>query len=61
MDFKKYAAQTLIAVSIIALGSAYYFYSEYSTLKQGSDKLAQEETSDLIAQVGKLMNNHQSY
>jgi len=55
MDFKKYAAQTLIAVSIIALGSAYYFYSEYSTLKQGSDKLAQEETSDLIAQVGKLI------
>jgi len=55
MDFKKYAVQALIVVAVIALGSAYYFYSEYFTLKQSSNKLAQEETNDLVAKIGKLI------
>src|SRR3989344_8203323 len=45
----------LIAVVVVAFGSAYYFYSEYSALKQNPNKLVQEETSKLVAQVGKLI------
>src|SRR3989338_6828424 len=55
MDFQKYTVQILVAVAVVAFGSAYYFYSEYSALKQNPNKLAQEETSKLVAQVGKLI------
>ena len=44
----------LAVVAVVALGSTFYFYSEYSALKN-PDKSTQEETAKLIAQVGKLM------
>ena len=56
---RKYAKQhvlvILVAVAVVAFGSAYYFYGEYSTLKKNPNKIAQEETAKLIAQVGKLI------
>ena len=55
MDFKKYAVQILVAVAVVSFGSAYYFYSEYSALKQNPNKLVQEETSKLVARVSKLI------
>lgn len=56
---RKYAKQhvfvILVAVAVVAFGSAYYFYGEYSMLKKNPNKIVQEETAKLIAQVGKLI------
>ena len=55
---REYARQNVLmivaVVAVVALGSTFYFYSEYSALKN-PDKSTQEETAKLIAQVGKLM------
>ena len=45
----------LAAIVIVAFGSTYYFYGEYSALKNNSDKQVQEETAKIIAQVGTLI------
>lgn len=56
---RRYAKQhllvVLVAVVVVALGSAYYFYSEYSALKKNPDKIIQEKNKKLIAQVGRLI------
>ena len=56
---REYARQNVLmilaVVAVVALGSTFYFYSEYSVLKQDPNKLAQEETAKLIAKVGKLI------
>ena len=55
---REYARQNVLmilaVVAVVALGLTFYFYSEYSALKN-PDKSTQEETAKLIAQVGKLM------
>jgi UDP-N-acetylglucosamine transferase subunit ALG13 len=55
MDLQKYAVQILVVVAVVTSGSAYYFYSEYSALKQNPNKLVQEETNKLVTQIGKLI------
>jgi len=56
---KEYAKQNVLmilaAIVIVAFGSTYYFYGEYSALKNNSDKQVQEETAKIIAQVGTLI------
>ncbi|OGN27581.1 MAG: hypothetical protein A2941_01120 [Candidatus Yanofskybacteria bacterium RIFCSPLOWO2_01_FULL_49_17] len=52
---KQHILVILVTVAAVAFGLAYYFYSEYSVLKQDPNKLAQEETAKLIAKVGKLI------
>jgi len=52
---KQNALRILAAVAIVAFGSAYYFYGEYSALKENPNKQVQEETAKLVAQVSKLI------
>ena len=52
---KQHILVVLTVVAIMAFGSAYYFYSEYAALKKNPDRITQEKTSKLVAQVGKLM------
>ncbi|HXK40904.1 MAG TPA: hypothetical protein VJ046_02280 [Candidatus Paceibacterota bacterium] len=55
MDFQKYAVQILVAVAVVAFGSAYYFYGQYSDLRANPNKVAQEETAKVVAKVSKLI------
>ena len=55
MDLQKYAVQILVVVAVVSFGAAYYFYGEYSALKQNPNKLAQEETSKLVVRISKLI------
>ena len=55
IDLKKNTVQVLVAVIIAAFGLAYYFYSEYSALKENPDKIVQEETRELVNKIGKLI------
>lgn len=55
MDFKKYTVPVLVVVTVVAFGSAYYFYNEAATLKNDPNKVAREETAQLVAQIGKLI------
>src|SRR3989344_4773119 len=52
---KQYFLLILAMMAVVAFGSAYYFYSEYAALKKNPDRITQEKTSKLVAQVGKLM------
>lgn len=45
----------LVALLVAASGSTYYFYREYSSLKNEPNKVAVEETNKLVATVGKLI------
>lgn len=55
MDLRKHTINILV-VAVLAFGaSAYYFYNEASALKKDPNKVAREETADLVAQVGKLI------
>ena len=51
--------KTLVAVFVLifvgALGSAFYFYREVSTLKQNPQAAAEEEAEELVRIVGKLI------
>ena len=55
---REYAQQNvlviLLAVAVVSLGSAYYFYGQYSSLKN-TDKVVQEENDKLIAQIDRLI------
>ena len=44
-----------MVVVVTAGTTAYYFYDQASTLKKDPGKIAQEENSKLVAQVGKLI------
>src|SRR3989344_4222629 len=55
MDFKKRIVNILVVVTLVAAGSAYYFYDEASGLKKDPNKITREETAGLVAQVGKLI------
>ena|SRR3989338_8890118 len=52
---KQHVLTILAAVVFVSFGSVYYFYGEYSTLKQNPNKLTQEETIKLVAKVSKLI------
>ena len=45
----------LTAVSIIASGSALYFYGEYRNLHQNPNQVSQDESKKLLASVGELI------
>jgi len=55
MDFKKHTIKILIIAMLIVGASAYYFYNEAVKLKNDPDKVTNEETEKLVAQVGKLI------
>ena len=55
MDFKKHLTNILVVAVVLTGGLSYYFYAEYSTLKANPNKLAQEETNNLVAQIAKLI------
>lgn len=52
---KQHVLIILIGVAVLSSGTAVYFYNQYSGLKQGPNKVAQEELSKVVAQVGKLI------
>lgn len=55
MDFKKYTVHVLVIAVLSAGASAYYFYNEASVLKKDPNKVSREETTNLVAQVGRLI------
>lgn len=55
MNFKKYTIYILVAAVLASVASAYYFYNEVSVLKRDPNKVAREELTNLVAQVGKLI------
>ena len=52
---KKWVNLVLVVVVIGAGSLAYYFYNNYQDLKANPQKVAQQETKDLVAAVSKLM------
>lgn len=52
---KKYINYILVVVVIVAGGLAYYYFGQYQDLKANPQKVAQQETKDLVAAVSKLM------
>lgn len=52
---KQHVLVILVGAMVLSFGTAVYFYNEYSGLKQDPNKVAQEEVSKLVAQVGKLI------
>ena len=52
---KQHVLVILVGVVILSSGTTVYFYNEYSDLKQDPNKVAQEEVTKLVAQVGKLI------
>lgn len=52
---KKLVLKLLIALCIVALGSAWYFYDKVSDAKQDPVAKAGIETANLVAKVGKLI------
>src|SRR3989344_6770175 len=55
MDFKKQAISFLVVLTLASAGSAYYFYTEATTLKNDPEKVTRDETESLVAKVGKLI------
>ena len=53
--FKKHILAILVGVVVLSSVTAVYFYSQYSGLVQNPNKVAQEEVTTLVAQVGKLI------
>ena len=52
---KQHIFVILVGVVVLSSGTAVYFYNQYSGLKQDPNKVAQEEVSKVVAQVGKLI------
>lgn len=52
---KQHILIVLVGVVILSSGTAVYFYSQYSGLKQDPNKAAQNDVNKLVAQVGKLI------
>ncbi|OGM96165.1 MAG: hypothetical protein A3B86_02555 [Candidatus Yanofskybacteria bacterium RIFCSPHIGHO2_02_FULL_38_22b] len=51
---KKLTSALVVAVVLVS-GLAYYFYSQYSDLKENPNKITQEETAKIVGRVSKLM------
>jgi len=54
---KQHILVVLVGVMVLSSGTAVYFYSQYSVLKQDPNKvkMSQEEVKKVVAQVGKLI------
>jgi hypothetical protein len=52
---KLHVLAILVGVAVLSLGTAGYFYNEYSGLKQNPNKVAQDDVNKLVAQVSKLI------
>lgn len=52
---KKLSLIILIGFVLVAGGTAYYFYSQYSSLKSDPQVLAKKEAASLVEKVGKLI------
>lgn len=52
---KKYSLLILIGFVLIAGGSAYYFYKQYSALKRDPQVLVKKEAAALVEKVGRLI------
>src|SRR3989344_3631901 len=54
---KQHILVVLVVVMVLSSGTAVYFYSQYSVLKQDPNKvkMSQEEVKKVVAQVGKLI------
>lgn len=55
MSKQKLVTVVLPLVTVVALALAGYFYSQIYKLKQTPQALAQKETADLVAKIGKLV------
>lgn len=55
MNINKFIFPVLIVVLVGVMGSALYFYQKTSALKADPNSVAQKETVDLVAKVGKLI------
>lgn len=52
---KQHALIILVGVVVLSLGTATYFYNQYSILKQDPNKVTQEEVAKVVAQISKLI------
>jgi len=55
MDGLNKLTTILVGVAVVAFGSAYYFYGQYSDLRANPNKVAQEETAKVVAKISKLI------
>lgn len=56
MEFLKKNMMVVLAVIAVAgVGSGYYFYNQFETLKQNPQALTDKENSTLVAKLGQLM------
>ena len=53
--FRKNSVNILIALTILGIGSASYFYYQYNALAKNPNKIAEQEVKSLVAMVGKLI------
>lgn len=52
---KKFSLLILVGFVLVAGGSAYYFYKQYSALKRDPQALAKKEATTLVEKVGQLI------
>lgn len=55
MNTNRFIFPALVVVLVGVMGSALYFYQKTSALKADPNSVAQKETEDLVAKVGKLI------
>ncbi len=53
--FARFGTAGLLIIAIISSGAAYYFYREARLLKENPQKIAQEEVTTVVGQVGRLL------
>ena len=54
-DFLRMILGILAVLLVLAIGSAAYFYQQLANLKNNPQKIAQEEATDLVNRLGKLI------
>lgn len=52
---KNYLSVALLALLVVSSGTAVYFYKKTVSLTENPNVVAQKETADLVARVGKLI------
>ncbi len=45
----------VVIIAVLAIGTAFYFYLQFTSLKENPQKISQEEAQGLIDKVGKLI------
>jgi myo-inositol-hexaphosphate 3-phosphohydrolase len=55
MDKQKVIDRVVMLIAVVAVVFGGYFYYQWSLLKQNPQAVAQQETTDLMAKVGKLL------